>query len=72
MSEIINAEFAEISNDAEAPAQKAERKFVLDMTFSEEGIQIDTRTNLTPLEQIGCVEIFKSSILNQNMPAKES
>lgn len=72
MSEVINAEFSEVSNEAEAPVQKQERKFVLDMTFSEEGIQIDTRTNLTPLEQIGCVEIFKSSILNQNMTPKES
>jgi hypothetical protein len=73
MSEILNAEVTELPNEQEATeAPKLERKFVLDMTFDEQGIHIDTRTNLSPLEQLGAIEIFKMNILNQSMSSKES
>lgn len=69
MSEIINAQVEEVAEEAtkEIPA----RKFTLEMVFSTTGIEINTQTNLTALEQLGAVELFKMNILNNAVSGKD-
>lgn len=69
MSEIVNAQVEEVAEEAakEIPA----RKFTLEMVFTNAGIEINTQTNLTPLEQLGAVELFKTNILNNTVTPKD-
>lgn len=69
MSEIINAQVEEVAEETatEMPA----RKFTLEMVFTNSGIEINTQTNLTPLEQLGAVELFKANILNNTVTPKD-
>lgn len=51
-------------NDAlQLPAPQS-RVFELKMTFEPEGIKIDAKTNLNPLEQLGAVSIFHQYVLS--------
>lgn len=64
MSEIIGANFEEVPTPAEGEQQPSTaRTFGLTLTFTEEGVKIDVRSNLTPLEQLGAIEIFKAHLL---------
>lgn len=66
MSEIIvpdsyNAENAEPQEVVEETPSA--REFNLKLTFTEEGVKIDVRSNLSALEQLGATEIFKAHLL---------
>jgi hypothetical protein len=40
-----------------------DRVLEVNLTFKQEGIKIDVRSNLTALEQLGAIEIFKAHLL---------
>jgi hypothetical protein len=61
MSEIIGASVEEVPQ--EQPASP-DRVLALTLTFSTEGVKIDVKSNLTALEQLGAVEIFKAHLLS--------
>lgn len=62
MSEIIGASVEEVPQEQQPAAP--ERVLALTLTFSEEGVKIDVKSNLTALEQLGAVEIFKAHLLS--------
>lgn len=54
--------------DVTAPA----RVFDLTLTFEPEGIKIDLKSNLSPLEQLGAIDIFRQHVLNSAMGTPQS
>lgn len=60
MNEIIGAQVEEVN---EEPKPTNERILGLTLTFTEEGVKIDVKSNLTALEQLGAIEIFKAHLL---------
>jgi hypothetical protein len=62
MSEIIGATVEEVEQQPEENVSTG-RTIGLTMTFTEEGVKLDVRSNLTALEQLGAIEIFKAHLL---------
>lgn len=69
MSQIIGATAEEITSSEEQVS--AERKFSVNLTFTEEGVKIDVSSNLSPLEQLGAIEIFKAHLLSSSLGDKK-
>lgn len=60
MSEPIDANFSEVMQ----PEQKAPiRAFNLKIEFAEEGVQMHVNTNLSTLEQLGAIALWKANLL---------
>jgi hypothetical protein len=64
MSEIIGASVEEVTEqqNQEQPEEQL-RTLGVTMTFTQEGVKLDVRSNLTALEQLGAIEIFKAHLL---------
>lgn len=45
----------------------ADRKLAITLTFTSEGVKIDVSSNLSPLEQLGAIEIFKAHLLTSSL-----
>lgn len=45
----------------------ADRKLALTITFTVDGVKIDVSSNLSPLEQLGAIEIFKAHLLTSSL-----
>lgn len=67
MSEAIEASFAEVEP---SEAKKPIRSFHLRIDFEEEGMQMHVNTNLTALEQLGAIELWKANLLKDLTNAK--
>lgn len=67
MSEAINADFSEVET---SEAKKPIRSFHLTIDFEEEGVQMHVNTNLSTLEQLGVVELWKANLLKDLTSAK--
>jgi hypothetical protein len=65
MSEIIGATAEEIPSQEEAAV--VERKFAVELIFTTEGVKINVSSNLTALEQLGAIEIFKAHLLASSL-----
>lgn len=64
MSEIIGASVEEMNNEPVAEQPPVNEKMLnVGLTFTEEGVKIDVRSNLAALEQLGAIEIFKAHLL---------
>jgi hypothetical protein len=50
--------------DPVIPTPSTERTLGLTLTFTQEGVKIDVRSNLSALEQLGAIEIFKAHLLS--------
>lgn len=44
-----------------------DRKLALTLTFTVDGVKIDVSSNLSPLEQLGAIEIFKAHLLTSSL-----
>jgi hypothetical protein len=62
MSEIIDANFAEVP---EGTAESTARSFHLKIEFAEAGVSMHVNTNLSPLEQLGAIELWKTNVLDE-------
>lgn len=62
MSEITNASYEEVEETAPKPVN---RIFHLKIEFAEEGVSMNVSTNLTPLEQLGVIELWKTNVLDE-------
>jgi hypothetical protein len=64
MSEII------LSDSVDAPEVEQQeqafpgRQLNVMLTFTEEGVKIDVKSNLSALEQLGAIEVFKAHLLS--------
>lgn len=72
MSEITGASVEEV---VEQPAEQqgAEQQYrtlAVTMTFTEEGVKLDVRSNLAAMEQLGAIEIFKAHLLASALGSK--
>lgn len=63
MSEIIGASVEEVNEKQPQTAPTNEKMLNVSLTFTEEGVKIDVRSNLMALEQLGAMEIFKAHLL---------
>lgn len=71
MSEVVNAEYSEVEQpEQEQPSQN--RAFRLNVEFTPEGVQMQVNTNLSPLEQLGAIELWKTNILDEITGKKKS
>lgn len=52
-------------------APESARQFELRLTFTADGVKIDLKSNLSPLEQLGAIEIFKAHVLSSALGNKE-
>lgn len=72
MSEITGASVEEVVEQA-AEQQGAEQQYrtlAVTMTFTEEGVKLDVRSNLSAMEQLGAIEIFKAHLLASALGSK--
>jgi len=65
MSEIIGATAEEIPSTDEVSS--VERKLGIELIFTTEGVKINVSSNLTALEQLGAIEIFKAHLLASSL-----
>lgn len=71
MSEIVNAEYSEVEQpEQEQPS--VNRAFRLHVEFTPEGVQMQVNTNLSPLEQLGAIELWKTNVLDEITGKKKS
>lgn len=72
MSEILDANYEDVTEQPSSEQQPTqERTFGVTLTFTEDGVKIDVRSNLTPLEQLGAIEIFKAHLLTSALGASK-
>lgn len=62
MSEITNASYEEVE---EASEKSNNRVFNLKIEFTQEGVSMNVSTNLSPLEQLGVIDLWKTNILDE-------
>ena len=63
MSEIILPDSVD-APEVEHQETVAGRQLNLMLTFTEEGVKIDVKSNLSALEQLGAIEVFKAHLLS--------
>lgn len=56
-----------IEETEQQPEVTADRKLALTVTFTVDGVRIDVSSNLSPLEQLGAIEIFKAHLLTSSL-----
>lgn len=56
-----------IGETEQQPEAAADRKLALTLTFTVDGVKIDVSSNLSPLEQLGAIEIFKAHLLTSSL-----
>lgn len=56
-----------IGETEQQPEATADRKLALTLTFTVDGVKIDVSSNLSPLEQLGAIEIFKAHLLTSSL-----
>jgi hypothetical protein len=71
MSELINADFSEVQQ-SEQEQPSTNRAFRLHIEFTPEGVQMQVNTNLSPLEQLGAIELWKTNVLDEITGKKKS
>lgn len=68
---LIITDAVEVPNESEQSTEEAGRVLDLKLTFMQEGIKIDLKSNLSALEQLGAIEIFKAHVLASALGEKK-
>lgn len=64
MSEIILPDSVAAQETEEQELTVPARQLNVTLTFTEEGVKIDVKSNLSALEQLGAIEVFKAHLLS--------
>lgn len=68
---LIVTDAVEVPNEQETTQEEQGRVLDLKLTFLQEGIKIDLKSNLSALEQLGAIEIFKAHVLASALGEKK-
>ena len=64
MSEIILPDSVDAPQANEQEQVIPGRQLNVTLTFTEDGVKIDVKSNLSALEQLGAIEVFKAHLLS--------
>lgn len=64
MSEIILPDSVDAPEVEQQEQAVPGRQLNVMLTFTEEGVKIDVKSNLSALEQLGAIEVFKAHLLS--------
>lgn len=56
----------------EAPQQDATISFKSSVTVTEQGMSIENVSNMSPLAQLGCVDLIRESIIAKHFPSRDN
>ena len=56
----------------EAPQQDTTISFKSSVTVTEQGLGIENLSNMSPLAQLGCVDLIRQSIITKHFPSLDN
>lgn len=68
----MNSEELELVREPAAEPAPQARVLDLKVTFKPEGVEIDLKSNLSPLEQLGAIDIFRQHVLSSAIGSGQS
>lgn len=68
----MNSEGLELVREPAAEPAPQARVLDLKLTFEPDGVKIDLKSNLSPLEQLGAIDFFRQHVLSSAIGSGQS